>query len=154
MTSDQVSTLPLICVKMPRRRGVSEEDRRRILHAYRDGTDYVAVARQLGVPRTTAWSVIRKWLQTGEETASRRGGNRPRKVDDEMLNFYQLLIEDDPTITLKKMNAIVRDTWPHKPIVSTATISRELHGSLITVKQLRNVPDDRNTARTKDKRYE
>ena len=111
---------------MPRRRTVPVEDRRRIIQAYRNGADYVSVARQLGVPRTTAWSVIEKWLRTGEETAGRRGGNRPRSVDDQMLNFYQLLIENDPTITLKRMSAIVRDMWPHKPAVSTATISGAL----------------------------
>lgn len=130
------------------------EDRRRIIEAYQDGTDYTAVARQLNVPRTTAWSVVARWLRTGETTAGRRGGDRPRKVDDEMLDFYRLLIEDDPVITLKRMNQIVRSTWPHKPVVSVATISRALHGSLITVKQTRNIPVDRNSIRTKEKRHE
>lgn len=139
---------------MPGRRAVCVADRERLIQAYRDGTDYVAVARQLGVPRTTAWSVIAKWLRTGEETASRRGGNRPRKVDNEMLDFYQLLIDDDPTITLKRLNTIVREAWPDKPVVSTSTISRALHGSLITIKQTRNIPVDRNTAQTKGKRHE
>ena len=120
---------------MPRRqRAVSAADRERIVQAYRAGNDYVAVARRLSVRRTTAWSVVAKWLRTGETAAARRGGCRPRKVDNEMIDFYLLLIEDDPTITLKRINEVVRAAWPHKPRVSTTTISRAPHGSLITIK--------------------
>ena len=134
------------CVKMPRRhRTISAEDRQRIIQAYRDGNDYVSVARQLSVKRTTAWSIVAKWLRTGETEARRRGGNRPKKVDDEMLDFFLMLIDDDPTITLKRMNEAVRAAWPDKPRVSTASISRALHGSLITVKQTRNISANRNT---------
>ncbi|KAF0287323.1 hypothetical protein FJT64_014245 [Amphibalanus amphitrite] len=50
------------------------------------------------------------------------------------------------------MNDMVRETWPEKPRVSTATISRALHGSLITVKQTRNIPVNRNSATTKQHR--
>lgn len=141
---------------MPPRRhhAVRAEDRQRIIDAYREGTDYVAVAQQLGVRRTTAWSVVAKWIRTGETTARRRGGNRPRKVDDEMVDFFVMMIESDPTITLKRLNDAVREIWPNKPHVSTATISRALHGSLITVKQIRNIPADRNTPATKEKRHE
>ena len=153
MTSSQVNILTVFAIKMPRRhRAVGAEDRERIIQAYRDGNDYVSVARQLSVRRTTAWSVVAKWLRTGETSAAQRGGNRPRKVDNEMLDFYTMLIDDDPTITLKRINEVVRAAWPDKPRVSTATISRALHGVLITVKQIRNIPVNRNTALTKQRR--
>ena len=138
---------------MPRRHHtVCAADRERIIRAYQDGGDYVAVARQLSIRRTTAWSIVAKWIRTGETSASQRGGDRPRKVDDEMMDFYLMLIEDDPTVTLKKMNEAVRAAWPEKPHVSTATISRALHGSLVSIKQTRNIPATRNSPQTKERR--
>ena len=60
-----------------------------------------------------------------------------------MTDFYLMLIEDDPTITLKRINEVVRIAWPQKPRVSTTTISRALHGSLITIKQVQSIPVNR-----------
>ena len=86
-------------VSIPRRKKtVSSEDRRRIIDAYKDGKDYVAVANELGVRRITAWSVVAKWRRTGEVTARLRGGNRPFKLDDEMRDLVLMIIESDPTI--------------------------------------------------------
>ena len=153
VTSSQVNAVTSFCAKMPRQyRAVCADDRERIIRAYRDGNDYVTVARQLGVKRTTAWSVVAKWVRTGDSAASPRGGNQPRKIDNDMIDFYLMLIDDDPTITLKRINEIVRASWPHKPRVSTSTISRALHGSLITTKQIRNIPADRNKPSTKESR--
>ena len=74
--------------------------------------------------------IVAKWLRNGETSVSQRGGDRPRKVDGETLDFYLMLIEDDPTVTLKRMNETVRAAWPEKPHVATATISRAVHGLL------------------------
>ena len=131
---------------------VALQDRQRIIDAYRQGEDYVAVAHHLGVRRTTAWSVVAKWLRTEEVNARPRGGCRARKVDEEMLDFFIMMIEADPTITLKRLNDSVREVWPDKPRVSVSTINRALHGSLISVKQTRNIPVDRNTPTTKQQR--
>ena len=85
---------------MPRRyQKVSPEDRSRIIDAYKDGRDYVAIAQQWRVQRTTAWSAVAKWQRTGEATARSRGGNRPRKVDNEMWDLFLMAMESDPTIT-------------------------------------------------------
>ena len=90
---------------MPRRyQTVCAEDRRRIIDAYIDGRDYVAVAHGPGVRRTTAWSVIAKWQRTGEATARPRGGNRPFKVD-ESRDLLLMLVEADPTITLQRQRS-------------------------------------------------
>ena len=140
---------------MPRRyKPVCAEDRRRIIDAYQDGRDYVAVAQELGVRRTTAWSVVAKWQRTGEATASPRGGNRPFKVDDEMRDLLLMVVDSDPTTTLQRLNDLLRETWPDKPRVSNATISRALHNCLVSIKQTRNIQADRNSPGTKDKRHE
>ena len=141
---------------MPRRRykPVSAEDRRRIIDAYNAGRDYAAVAQELGVPRTTAWSVVAKWKRSGEVTASARGGNRPHKVDDETRDLLLMVIDSDPTITLQRLNNLLRETWPEKPRVSNSTISRALHNCLVSVKQTRNIPVNRNSPATKENRHE
>ena len=74
---------------------VCPEDHRRIIDAYQDGRDYVAVAQELGVGRTTAWSVVVKWQRTGEATARPRGGNRLPKVDNEMRDLLVILASLD-----------------------------------------------------------
>ena len=131
---------------MPRARyrRVSEEDRQRIVDAFRDGADYVACAAQLGVRRGTAYSIIRRSQITGTAAAAAHAGGRPPKMDAEMRDFCMLLIEELPTITLREINRLMRTTWPNKPVVNEATISRALSGMLISVKLVHDVPVNRN----------
>ena len=47
------------CVEIPQcHHTVCAEDRERIVRAYKDGGDIVAVALQLSIRRTTAWSIV------------------------------------------------------------------------------------------------
>ena len=56
------------------------------------------MANELGVCRTTAWSVVAiKWRRTGEVTARPRYGNRLFKLDDEMRDLLVMGIESNPT---------------------------------------------------------
>ncbi|KAF0311303.1 Gamma-aminobutyric acid receptor subunit beta-like [Amphibalanus amphitrite] len=58
--------------------------------------DSISEVNMLSAKRTTGWSIVAKWTRTGEFAARRRGGNRPRKLDDDMTDFYLMLIDDDP----------------------------------------------------------
>ena len=153
----QVGCVASYCAAMPRPRRyprVCAEDRRRIIDAYKDGRDYAIVAQELGVRRTTAWSIVAKWQRTGEVTVRPRGGNRPEKIDNETRDLLLMVVEPDPTITLQRLNNLLRETWPDKPQVSNPTISRALHNCLISVKQTRNIQANRNSPGTKEKRHE
>ena len=66
-----------------------------------------------------------------------------------MIDFYLMLKNDERTITLKRINELVRATWLHKLQVLTATTRWALHKFLITVKQFRNIPVDTNTTLTR-----
>ena len=77
-------------------RPVCTENRCRIIEAFKNGTDYVAVARELGFRHTTAWSVFAKWQRTGETAARPIGGSRHFKVDDAMRDMLLMIIESDP----------------------------------------------------------
>ena len=63
---------------MPRERyrRVSDDDRQRIVAAFREGQDYVACAAQLGVRRGTAYSIVRRFQTTGHSQQ-----RRPTKQD-------------------------------------------------------------------------
>ena len=136
---------------MPR---VQEVDRRRIICVYERGEDFVEAARVLNIPRTTAYSIIRRFQQTGERVAANPAGGRKRKLDDESVDFLALLIECNPTITLQELRSTLYDLWPHKPRVALSTIQRCLDGQLITLKACNDVPGSRNSLATKDSRVE
>ena len=129
---------------LPEDSRVSHDDREHIIHAFAVGEDYVECAERLGVGRWTAYSIVRRYQETGSAEAGGRVGGRPGKMDSKMRDFALLLVEEMPTITLKEMNAIMRETWPHKPQVSTATMARALSGMLVSVKLCHDIPADRN----------
>jgi hypothetical protein len=64
-----------------------------------------------------------------------------------------MLIEANPCITLREMNATLREVFSRKPHVTTSTISRALEGELITLKQAHNIPAERNSPAVKESRY-
>ena len=84
-----------VYANMPRARGryhrVSDADRGRIVEAYQEGLDYVVCAAQLGVRRSTAYSIIRRFQETGATEAAARGGGRPPKMDSEMRDVMMLV---------------------------------------------------------------
>ena len=94
--------------------------------------------------RGTAYSIIRRSQITGTAAAAAHAGGRPPKMDAEMRDFCMLLIEELPSITLREINRLMRTTWPNKPVVNEATISRALSGMLISVKLVHDVPVNRN----------
>lgn len=107
----------------------------------------MACAERLGIRRSTAYSIVRRYQDTGEvqlAAAPGGGGGRPPKMDAEMRDFLVMLIEDVPTMSLREMNALMRATWPDKPRVNESTIARALSGMLISVKLVNDVPANRN----------
>ena len=63
---------------MNRRRSISLLDKQRIVDAYNNpNADYVEVAAALDIPRGTAWSIVRRYLEDGEVVVRRGGGRRP-----------------------------------------------------------------------------
>lgn len=136
---------------MPRRRyrRVSDEDRERIIRRFEAGEDFLDTAAELQIPRTTAYEIIRKFKTTGERQGLQGRGGRPSLLDDEAKDFFVMLIEATPTITIKELNDTLRQTFPDKPRVCNMTVSRALDGELFTLKQVHNVPVNRNSESVK-----
>ena len=121
------------------------QDCQRLINAYQNGQDYIAVARILGIKHQTANSIMRNFQRTGRIEAGNKGGARNVKMSEDMKQFLVNIIEEKSTITLKEMKSqmeLQRPDWPH---VTVQCISKALDGELITIKQLRNIPQQRNS---------
>lgn len=127
---------------MPRRR-ISETDKERIINAFNNGEDYVQTAALLGIGRTTAWGIVRRFQQTGLVVRP-RGGARNLKVDEEMISEMMRTVEERAEYTLVQINAALRATLPHKPHITESTIAKTLKNRFVVLKKLETVPQARN----------
>ena len=137
---------------MPRNRRTRNEDRARLIDCYERGEDFVALADTLGVKRTTAYAIIRRFQNINVVEAMHAGG-RPKIIDNETLDFIVMLIEADPLLTLIQVKILVRQIWPAKPEFSVSTLSRYLDGELISLKNVHDVPTQRNSDAVKEARH-
>ena len=87
------------------------------------------------------------------EVADQRGGAYNVKFDEEMLEAITGLIEEFPDLTLEQINLRLQTQLPGKPPIDISTIWKHLEGSLITLKKLHVVPEQRNSLRTKELRH-
>jgi transposase len=134
---------------------VSNQDRNRIIDAFEnDAMDYVQVAETLGVKRQTARSVIVVYLRHGRRDAIPRRGHRPPKVDDDMKDTLQQIVDENPLLTLEAINAELRRGLPEKPAISRSTLARALDGMLLTIKLAEDVPEGRNAERVLQERVD
>lgn len=137
---------------MPRNKRTTNEDRARLIESYERGDDFVALAATLGVRRTTAYGIIRRFQASNIVEAVHAGGRR-RIIDNETLDFIVMLIEADPLLTLGQIRDTVGQIWPTKPGFSVSTLSRYLDGELISLKTAHDIPAQRNSDAVKDARH-
>ena len=121
---------------------ISQQDRDRIIAAYRAGNDYIQLATQLGVNKKTARSIIRKLLATGETAPRRRGGARRQIVNQQMKNEIEQIVHRHPQYTLNQINQELRTALPNQPHIHRSTLAKTLDKMLITVKQLQTVNEE------------
>lgn len=130
---------------------VSSVDRARLVKAFTDGQDWHLLAIQLGIKPKTAYCVIQNFQRHGRINTLHRGGNRPKALDEQMLNCVVDFVGLKPTATLEEMRVKLQEMFPDRPPVSLTTISRALDGQLITLKDVRTVPINWNQ---EDVKYE
>ena len=128
---------------------ISTDDKARIFQAYTRGEDYLQLARQINVKRTTAYQIIRRALANEGVVAFPRDGLRSVKVNEDMVNSAKDIVSEHPEYTLMMINQELRLRLPNDPHVTPSTISNLLKGQLITMKKLEGAPAERNSERTK-----
>ena len=138
-----------------RRNRIPNETRERIVRAFEDPSeDYLAVADTLGVNRSTARSIVAKYNHEGRVDERSRGGRNNVKVDEEMKDCLNEIVNENCLLTLKQINEELRGRLPDKPPVCDRTTAKTLNGMLIRVKLARLVPADRNRPDVVERRYE
>ena len=141
---------------MSRRNRVSDTDRMRIITAYENNQDYVALADSLSINRDTARSIVRVWMTESRVERRPQGGARNVRMDREMINALLEIAREEPFTTLTTIKEKFEQRFPEKPTVHISTISRHLRDQLISLKiagKDADVPYRRNIATTKDNRF-
>ena len=130
---------------MPRNyRRVSDNDRNHIIQTYGSCEDFLTTARHLGINRTTAYQIIRRYQNQGEDQEGViRIPGRKTNLSSEAIDFLVSIIDSTSTITIQEMNQTLRDIFIHEPHVCDSTITRALQCELITLKLCENVPENR-----------
>ena len=90
---------------MPPRNRILLEQRQRIIQAFEDfSEDYLTVAATIGVNQSTARSIVARYLRERRIAETQRGGANHVRVDDEMRNCLNGIINENCLLTLAQIN--------------------------------------------------
>jgi len=107
---------------MPRRNQIPLEHRERIVRAFEDEQeDYLLVADTLGVNRSTARGIVVRYITEGRIRERPRGGRNNVRVDDEMRDCLEQIINENCLLTLAQINSELRRRLPAKPEIHDRT---------------------------------
>ena len=110
------------------------------------------LGRQLDIHLTTARLWIKNWKVLGYIKKGSRGGQKSRKITEEIGNFLIQYLKEHPMSTLLDMKRYL--TNRHQKEVSLSTISNFLRDKNVTMKLVRDVISSRNSETTKQKRFD
>ena len=128
-----------------RRQRISQEAKKRLVRAFEElDQDYLTVADTLGVNRSTARGIIARYIRENRTAERPRGGRNNVKVNDEMKQCLEAIVNENCTLTLEAINTKLQDRLPEMPTVNVRTIAKHLDGMLYTLKLSRQLPAERN----------
>ena len=85
-----------------------------------------------------------RYIREGRIQERQRGGRNNVRVDDEMKDCIEQIINENCLLTLGQINRELRDQLPVKPEIHDRTVARTLDGMLFRVKLTRLLPAYRN----------
>ena len=128
-----------------------EPDKQRLLDAYENDEEFVELAQILKIKRSSVYSIVKK---RGRATNLPNGGSSlNRKVDEECVDTAIRCLEQNPLVTMKKLNVMVHYLLI-QPSFSDQALPNALEGSLITLRLTSDRPVERNVVDTIEQRYE
>ena len=122
---------------MPPRNRILLEQRQRIIQAFEGvSEDYLTVAATIRVNRSTARSIVARYLREGRIAERPRGGaaNNDR-VDDEMKDYLNDIINENCLLPLAQVNQELRQRLPRKLAMHDRTVARTLESMLYRVSE-------------------
>lgn len=128
----------------------SQDLRQRIVDASKNGDDFIELARLLHIPKTTAYSIVKR--KTGRYSVQ-KGGRKHKKFDEDMAHYCEEILSNEPTITIKALNSRLREHFgANKRHITDSCLSKNLDGLFYTVKKCYAFPEGRNSLRVKELR--
>ncbi len=106
--------------------------------------DYLALADTLAINRSTARSLITRYLREGRIEEQPRGGGHNVRFDADMTRCIQRIVDEDCILSLRAINTELRRRLPEKPQVHERTIGKHLDGMVYSLKLSGILPADRN----------
>ena len=70
------------------------------------------------------------------------GGERKRKMDDEMMDMLVTIVEEHPPFTLNQINTELRIRLSNKPHNGRTTLMKGLEARLLKLKKLEDAPEE------------
>jgi transposase len=132
------------------RQKISVSDKQRLINSYQCGGDYVSLAKHLNIKESTARSCVQRFKNNSHPGT--HGGHKRCLLTDEIFSILEVFIQENPLATLAIIKGYLQSVCELN--VSSNTIANWLDGRLITLKRMRDVPHERNSVSTKDKRCE
>ena len=117
----------------------------RILEVYEMDRNWKALTENLSIPKTTFYH----WISKGYQPDT-RGGPRNCEVKQVHMDFIQVLVDENPRITLKVISERIEAQFGFKS--SKSTVEKHLDMMTYTLKAVRFVPERANSIENKNKR--
>ena len=142
---------------MPRYKKYNDETKNQVVQRFLEGEDWQVTARKNCIPSSTVRSwVKKKRTEEAEEEAGEvverraRGGARRVKITDEHKHFLEELINDNPSVTLKELQAKL--ALEMGLTVCLTTVGNAVNGMMYSYKKMHHEPATMNSLRNKEKR--
>jgi transposase len=127
-----------------------DEDRRRLIQAYEEGTSIAKAASVLKIKRTTAYGIVYRYRTENRIQKHLRGGARNKKLTQEQRNSIRGFLDEDSTLSLRALrDRAYRELGVE---VCEKTIDRCLDDFHYTLKRLHCLPAQRNSIEVVEKR--
>ena len=98
---------------MPPRNRISLDQRERIIRAFEDDNeDYLMVSATIGVNRSTARGIVARYVREGRIAERPRGGANNVRVDNEMRDCLEGILNENCLMTLAQTNQELRRRLP------------------------------------------
>ena len=116
--------------------------------------DYLKMADTIGINRSTARGIIARYLRDNQINERLRDGRNNIKVDEELRDCTEIIVNKNCMLTLTAINAELRRRLPEKRITSDRTVGNHLDGMLYSLKRAYRRPTERNRSDVIECRHE
>ena len=115
---------------------VTYMDKKRHFNCAQDGRDYLLLAEQLSIKKSTAITLVRRLKLRNGVISLPCGGAHNTKVDVVMKRAVISYVEKNCQISLREIKAQLEHHHQTKPHISTITILKVLDGSFYSLKKV------------------